>query len=233
MDLFLAAVVLRGEQTDAADAKELTQSILDGRRGNLLSSDIDDVSDASLQRDAPIRSDDGQIAGVKEAVLEECSRRRFVMEIAGWPACCAYPHPPGLARRHGAIGFIYDLDHAAWYELVPAIVLRIIQGGEGDDTGLGRSDVIEETRGNAGLGLFGLHSGYSSASNSDLQRIVARERIPGRGQNVVEFSGVEYRMCNSGNPTTLGTVRALARCRLPRPRSRRWPSTCKRARSKA
>jgi hypothetical protein len=129
MDLFLAAVVLRREQTDAADAKELTQSILDGRRGNLLSSDIDDVSDASLQRDAPIGSDDGQIAGVKEAVLEECSRRRFVMEIAGWPACCAYPHPPGLARRHGAIGFIYDLDHAAWYELVPAIVLRIIQGG--------------------------------------------------------------------------------------------------------
>ena len=33
MDFFLAAVVLHGEQTDAADAKELTQPILDGTPG--------------------------------------------------------------------------------------------------------------------------------------------------------------------------------------------------------
>lgn len=128
MDFFLAAVVWHGQQTDAADTEELTQPILNGRRGNLFSSYIEDVRDASLQCHATIGSDDGQIARVKEAVLEERARRCFVKEIAGWPACCAYPHAPGLARRHRTIGFVYDLDLAAWYEPVPAMVLRSIQG---------------------------------------------------------------------------------------------------------
>ena len=57
--------------------------VLFGRRGNLLSSHIDDVGDASLQRHASVGSNDGQIAGVEEAVLEESLRRRFVIEIAG------------------------------------------------------------------------------------------------------------------------------------------------------
>ena len=85
MDFLLAAVVLRGKQTDAADAKQLAQPILDGRRRNFASLHIDDISDASLQRHAPVGSHDSQIPGIEEAVFEEGPRRRFVMEIAGGP----------------------------------------------------------------------------------------------------------------------------------------------------
>jgi hypothetical protein len=81
MDFFLAVVVLRGEQTDAADAKEVTQAILDGRR-------------------VPIGSGDGQIAGVKEAVIEEFSRRRFAME--GFVMEERVTRTPARRRRHTA-----------------------------------------------------------------------------------------------------------------------------------
>ena len=210
MDLFLAAVVLHGEQTDAANAKELAQPILDGRRGNLLSSHIDDVGDASLQRHAPVRSHDGQIAGIEEAVLEEGPRRRFVIEIAGRPACGADPHSPDFAGRHGTIGFVDDLDHAAGHEPVPAVVLGSVQGSEGDDAGLSGSKLIEETRCNAGLGLVDLGPGHSSAADSELHRIVARERTCGRGQDGGEHCRVEHRVGDSGAQAP-GTVRALAR----------------------
>src|SRR5262249_61895481 len=71
MDLFLAAVVLHGKQADAVEAKELAQPLLDGRRGNLLSLHIDDIGDASLQRDTAIGSHDRQGAGIAKAVTEQ------------------------------------------------------------------------------------------------------------------------------------------------------------------
>ena len=75
------------------------------------------------------------------------------MEIAGRPACCAYPHPrrscPSARRRSATSSTISTM--AAWYEPVPAMVLRSIQGGEGDDAGLGRCDAdVEADEGRCG-----------------------------------------------------------------------------------
>src|SRR5262249_42624393 len=98
MDLFLAAVVLHGKQANAVEAKELAQPLLDGRRGNLLSLHIDDIGDASLQRDTAIGSHDREIAGIEEAVPEKGPRRRFVIEVAGRPPpprCWPAPARPG------------------------------------------------------------------------------------------------------------------------------------------
>src|SRR5579863_6336539 len=159
MDFFLAAVVLHGEQTDAADAEELAQPILDWGQGNLSPLHIDDVGKASLQRHAPVGSDDGQIAGVEEAVLEEGSRRRFVIEITGRPACGAAPHPPDRSDRHGAVKFVDDLDHATGREPLPAMVLGSLQRSEGDAADLSGSEPIEKTFCNTGLGLLYLSLG--------------------------------------------------------------------------
>ena len=118
-------------------------SMGDGR--NLISLHIDDVGKASLQRHAPVGSDDGQIAGVEEAVLEEGSRRRFVIEIVGRPAFGADPHPSNLSDRHGAIEFVDDSDHATRREPLPTVVLGSFQWSEGDAANLSGSEPIEET----------------------------------------------------------------------------------------
>src|SRR5262249_19821469 len=112
MDLFLAAVVLHGKQADAVEAKERAQPLLDGRRGNLESLHIDDIGDASLQRDTAIGSHDREIAGIEEAVPEKGPRRRFVIEVASRPPCGADPHLPDLADWYRAIRCIDDLNHA-------------------------------------------------------------------------------------------------------------------------
>src|SRR5262245_43908670 len=197
MDLFLAAVVLHGKQANAVEAKKLAQPLLDGRRGNLLSLHIDDIGDASLQRDSAIGSHDREIAGIEEAVPEEGPRRRFVIEVAGRPPCSADPHLPDLADWYRVIRCIDDLDPPAGHESMPSLVLWSVQRGECHDAALSGNEIMEEMRRNAGLGLLNLGLGHCSGADSELHRIVARERAGGRGQNGGEHCRVKHRVGNS------------------------------------
>jgi hypothetical protein len=52
-------------------------------------------------------------------------------------------------------------------------------------------------RRNAGLGLLNLGPGHGSGADSELHRIVARERVSGRGQNGGEPCRPEHRVGNS------------------------------------
>src|SRR5262245_19024031 len=153
MDLVLAAVVLHRKQADAVEAEDLAQPILDGRPGNLVSLHMDDIGDASLQRDTAIGSHDREIAGIEEAGPEEGPRRRFVIEVTGRPPCGADPHLPDLADWYRVIRSIDDLNHAAGHEAMPALVLWSVERGECDDTNLSGNEIVEEMRRNAGLGL--------------------------------------------------------------------------------
>jgi hypothetical protein len=197
MDLFLAGVVLHGKQADAVEAKGLAHPLLDGRRGNLHSLHIDDIGDASLQRDTAIGSHDREIAGIEEAVPEEGPRRRFVIEVAGRPPCSADPHLPDLADWDRAIRCIDDLDHAAGHESMPSLVLWSVQRGECDEASLSGNEIVEEMRRNAGLGLVDLGPGHGSGAYSEPHRIVARERADGRGQNGGEECREKHRVGNS------------------------------------
>src|SRR5262249_17482762 len=197
MDLFLAAVVLHGKQTDAVEAKDLAQPLLDGRRGNLESLHIDDIGEASLQRDTAIGPHDREIAWIEEAVPEKGPRRRFVIEVAGRPPCGADPHLPELADWDRVIRCIDDLDHAAGHEPMPSLVLWSVQRGECDEAGLSGSEIVEVMRRNAGLCLVDLGPGHGSGADSELHHIVARERAGGRGQNGGEPYWEKYRVGNS------------------------------------
>src|SRR5262249_30130968 len=150
MDLFLAAVVLHRKQADAVEAKDLAHPLLDGRRGKLVSLHIDDIGDASLQRDTAIGSHNREIAGIEKAVPEDGPRRGFVIEVAGRPPCGADPHLPDLADWYRAIRCIDDLNHAAGHESMPSLVLWSVQRGECHDAALSGNEIVEETRRNAG-----------------------------------------------------------------------------------
>ena len=63
---------------------------------------------------------------------------------------------------------------------------------------LSGSEPIEEAFCNAGLGLVDLRLGHRSAGDSELHRIVTRERICGRGQDDGEHDRDEHRMGKSG-----------------------------------
>jgi hypothetical protein len=137
-------------------------------QADLVASDIDDIGAPSLQADTPVGPHHSQIAGIKEAIFEECTRRCFIVKIPGRAAFGADAHSIDFAHWHRTIKAIDNFNEAAGNQTVPAMILWRLQKSESDGAALGRRDQVIHARRYALPGRMDLGLGHCVGADDEL-----------------------------------------------------------------